>query len=358
MPFFSIIIPVHNVARAPLRALRVAFGNVPSETSFCGAFYLRECLDSVVSQTFKDWELICVDDGSTDGSGEILDEYAAKDGRIKVFHAENHGVSAARNFGIDAASGEYVTFLDGDDAYERSWLESFWRLIKDTGAELVRQQVRFWYGGKHEAVSLADNPHCACFAGEEVAAWGCSVYPTEGWSWLNAIKRSCLNGAERVRFPVGIRFMEDVIFMLKVLPNVHLACQGEFAGYFYRQHAASVCGGRRSVNEVVRFFDEVTQLSASMSAGNRKCLSWMLGRLVLHWRRTRDKDEIDGAATVRSCVVNARRDSMFHISELPARWQLGFAAMLFLRSFLVMDLLLSLQQVWGRARRSLLAKMV
>lgn len=327
---FSIIIPVYNVAP-----------------------YLRECLDSVLAQTFTDWEAICIDDGSTDGSGEILDEYAAKDKRFKVIHQKNAGVSAARNAGIDAAGGEYVTFLDGDDAYDRSWLEGFWGLIKDTGAELVRQQVRFWYGGSHEAVSLADSPHSVCFGGEEVANWGCSTYSKEGWSWLNAIKRSCLNGAGRVRFPVGMRFMEDIVFMLKVLPHVNVACQGEFAGYLYRQRAMSACGGKSSAKELVRFFDEAVQLFVSMSECNRKCLSWMLGLSVLHWRRSRDKGEIYGAAAVRTCVVNARRDSMFRISALPARWRLGFAAMLFLHSFLVMDLLLFLQQVWGRARRSL-----
>ena len=74
-PFFSIIILVYNVARAPLRALRVAYGNVPCGTSSFGAFYLRECQDSVLAQTFTDRECICVDDGS----GAILDEYAAKE---------------------------------------------------------------------------------------------------------------------------------------------------------------------------------------------------------------------------------------------------------------------------------------
>ena len=150
--------------------------------------------------------------------------------------------------------------------------------------------------------------------------------------------------------------MEDIVFMLKVLPHVHTACQGEFAGYLYRQRATSVCGGRRNSHEVVRFFDEALQLFATMSAENRKSLSWMLGLSVLHWRRSRDRDETDGPAIVRACVVKARRDSMFHVSELPARWRLGFAAMLFLNSFLVVDLLLSLQRVWGCARRSLLAK--
>ena len=333
MPYFSIVIPVYNVAP-----------------------YLRECLDSALAQTFSDWEAICVDDGSTDGSGEILDEYAAKDGRFKVIHQKNAGVSAARNFGIDAAGGEYVTFLDGDDAYDRSWLEGFWGLIRDTGSELVRQRVKFWDGGAHKAEPVAGCPRRECFVAEEVAAWGYSIYPIEGWSWLNAIKRSCLNGAERVRFPVDMGFKEDIVFMLKALPHVHTACQGEFAGYLYRQRATSVCGGRRNAREVVRFFDEALRLFAPVPAENRKSLSWMLGLSVLHWRRSRDRDEVDGAAIIRSCVAKARRDSMFHVSELPARWRLGFATMLFLHSFLVMDLLLSLQQTWGCARRSLLAK--
>lgn len=327
---FSIIIPVYNVAP-----------------------YLRECLDSVLAQTFTDWEAICIDDGSTDGSGAILDEYAAKDKRFRVIHQKNAGVGAARNLGIDTAGGEYVTFLDGDDAYDRSWLESFRGLIRDTGAELVRQQVRFWDGGAHKAEPVADSPCRKCFAGGEAAAWGYSTYSKEGWSCLNAIKRTCLNGAESVRFPVGMRFMEDAIFMLKVLPHVHTACQGGFAGYLYRQRAMSACGGKSSAKELVRFFDEALRLFALLPVENRKSLSWMLGLSVLHWRKSRDRDEIDGAAVVRTCVVNARRDSMFHISALPARWRLGFAAMLFLNSFLVMDLLLFLQQVWGSARRSL-----
>ena len=79
---FSIIIPVYNVAQ-----------------------YLRECLDSVLAQTFTDWEAICVDDGSTDGSGAILDEYAAKDWRFRVIHQDNAGVGFARNVALNVARG-------------------------------------------------------------------------------------------------------------------------------------------------------------------------------------------------------------------------------------------------------------
>ncbi|MBR3222428.1 MAG: glycosyltransferase family 2 protein [Kiritimatiellae bacterium] len=327
-PFFSIVIPVYNVAP-----------------------YLRECLDSVLAQTFADWEALCVDDGSTDGSGAILDEYAAKDSRIKVLHTGNRGVSAARNSGIDAASGEYVTFLDGDDAYERFWLESFYGLIKETGAELVRLRVKFWNGGAHESGLAVDRPHRACFVGDEVVSWGCPTYSLEGWSWLNAIRRSCLNGAVRVRFPVGMKFMEDNVFMMNALPHVHAACQGEVSGYLYRQRATSVCLARKSAQVVVRLFDETVPLFAAMSAANRKCLSGMLGRSVLYWCERRDRDEIGGAAIVRARIVAAMKDSMFHVSDMPVRWRLGFVAMLHLHSLLVMDLLLFLQRTWGCARR-------
>lgn len=91
-PELSIIIPVYNVAP-----------------------YLRECLDSVLAQTFTDWAAICVDDGSTDGSSAILDEYAAKDSRFRVFHQQNAGVGAARNLAMSKATGEWLLFLDADD---------------------------------------------------------------------------------------------------------------------------------------------------------------------------------------------------------------------------------------------------
>ena len=100
MPVVSIIIPVYNTEK-----------------------YLRRCLDSVCSQTLKDIEIICVDDGSTDGSAAILAEYAARDPRIKVITQKNAGAGAARNVGIEVATGEYVGFVDSDDFVDGDFYE-------------------------------------------------------------------------------------------------------------------------------------------------------------------------------------------------------------------------------------------
>lgn len=116
MPKVSIIVPVYNVAP-----------------------YLRQCMDSAVNQTYQNIEIICVDDGSTDGSGEILDEYAAVDNRVRVIHRENQGISAARNTGFLLATGEYVMYLDSDDWIDTDVCETAITLAEKYNAELV-----FW----------------------------------------------------------------------------------------------------------------------------------------------------------------------------------------------------------------------
>ena len=104
---FSIIVPVYNVEK-----------------------YLSTCVESILSQTFNNWELILINDGSTDYSGIICDEYKKKDTRIKVFHTENKGVSAARNIGLKNAIGEWIAFIDSDDYMEKNWLEVVSMTIK------------------------------------------------------------------------------------------------------------------------------------------------------------------------------------------------------------------------------------
>ena len=119
MPKVSIIIPVYNVEK-----------------------YLRECLDSVVNQTLSDIEIICVNDGSTDSSPQILKEYADKDSRVKVINKENSGYGASINIGLDNATGEYIGIIESDDYAEPNMFENLYNLAKENDADIVKSA---WY---------------------------------------------------------------------------------------------------------------------------------------------------------------------------------------------------------------------
>ena len=105
---FSVVVPIFNVEP-----------------------YLRDCLDSVLNQSFADWEAVCVDDGSTDGSAAILEEYAVKDNRLRIITQPNEGLSAARNLGMKEAKGDYILFLDSDDWLETNALETLAQNLND-----------------------------------------------------------------------------------------------------------------------------------------------------------------------------------------------------------------------------------
>lgn len=113
-PLISVIVPVYNVEK-----------------------YLGECLDSILGQTFKDIEIICIDDGSTDSSGKMLDDYREKDERVIVVHDTNHGLGHARNAGIDMARGKYICFLDSDDYMETDALMKRYELAEKNNCDLV-----------------------------------------------------------------------------------------------------------------------------------------------------------------------------------------------------------------------------
>jgi glycosyltransferase involved in cell wall biosynthesis len=98
--------------------------------------YLRKCLDSIINQTYRDLEILIIDDGSTDGSGDICDEYR-KDDRIKVFHTENRGLSAARNLGLDNTTGNWIGFIDSDDWIEPDMYEVLLRKAEETRADII-----------------------------------------------------------------------------------------------------------------------------------------------------------------------------------------------------------------------------
>lgn len=113
MPLISVIVPVYNNSK-----------------------YLTQCIDSMINQTLTDFELILVDDGSTDNSGEICDEYCKKDSRVKVIHQNNLGQASARNKGISIAKGQWMSFVDSDDVVHPDYLELLYRAVKNNNAHL------------------------------------------------------------------------------------------------------------------------------------------------------------------------------------------------------------------------------
>ena len=130
-PIISVIIPIYNVEE-----------------------FLPKCIDSVLNQTLKNVEIILVDDGSTDNSSIICDEYALLDNRITVIHKKNEGLSASRNIGIDVAKGNYLAFVDSDDWIEESMFEIMYNTIVTNDADMVVCNYYEDYGMKRYPMKL------------------------------------------------------------------------------------------------------------------------------------------------------------------------------------------------------------
>ena len=167
----SIVIPVYNVEK-----------------------YLKTCLDSVINQTYKDLEIICINDGSTDGSLQILKEYANKDNRIILIDKKNSGVSAARNDGIEKSSGKYLFCMDSDDYIDNDFIEVFYNNAEKNKSDLVVLST-FWNLDKR----INKDYH--------------SALPT----WSMFIRKSILNDYQYLRYPIKVQPGEDGIFSHELL---------------------------------------------------------------------------------------------------------------------------------------------
>lgn len=195
-PQISIIVPVYNVEK-----------------------YLRQCLDSIIVQTFTDWECILVDDGSKDNSSSICDEYAHNDNRFKVFHKKNGGVSSARNLGLAEANGNYICFLDSDDRMKPELLRTCTGKIGYSDI-LIFGFERF--GCRTDKMILKDlkvsgKEECKSFLYKlkengETSEFFC-------FPWNKLYKRDLLID-HNIQFPTDISLREDEIFAYRYLPYV------------------------------------------------------------------------------------------------------------------------------------------
>lgn len=210
MPKVSIIVPIYKAEK-----------------------YLNRCIDSILAQTFTDWELLLIDDGSPDRSGEICDEYAQKDSRIRVFHKKNGGVSSARNLGLDNVQGEYVTFVDSDDwidmdnmaiciplmiANVLDVLQYSFKRVDDKKKVLYVKEVNSKVLDLQHYISN-DSFYCV---------WGAYI-------------RTSIISENKIRFDENLKLAEDQIFMMTVMSNSNRfqAINSVYYNYYFNTESAT-----------------------------------------------------------------------------------------------------------------------
>lgn len=241
-PRISVIVPVYNAQ-----------------------YYLNRCLDSLQNQIYSNLEFILVDDGSSDNSGNICDRYAASDDRFQVIHRENGGAAAARNDGLDAATGEWVGFVDSDDYIEPDMYAYLWELAQHNHADIVQCGVLWEENGKQK---ICDSEHPA--KSFEIS----KSIPKQLWNNFSNFCNNKIFRTERVkmlRFNGKYLIGEDLLFNLQALNLSDCIVLGERAGYHYVQHENSIC--HRPVKQDTIESMRNMLLFAEKTFASRRCLA-------------------------------------------------------------------------------------
>ena len=235
MCVISIIVPIYNIEK-----------------------FLPCCIDSILAQTFTEWELILVDDGSKDTCGSICDEYATKDGRIRVIHKPNGGLTSARNAGLAKASGEWVMYLDGDDWIEPEMLELLLRKGEETGADIVMGDFLFAYPDRDVPYRLPDWDDCKTTS--------LNRYITSVWTCVcGGIHRRSLYEEHQLQSPQGVTYCEDFHLIVRLCYFARKVVNVHRPFYHYRQQEGSVMHNLNKKTErdeqwvyqdIIRFFKE------------------------------------------------------------------------------------------------------
>lgn len=213
----SIIVPVYNVEE-----------------------YLKQCLDSILEQTYHNWELILVNDGTTDSSGQICQEYAEKDARIRYFEKENGGLSDARNYGIEQAQGEYLTFVDSDDFLDASHLSILYNALVNNDADIsIANYTNYQTSTATFYLHTFGDYYEKIYTSEELID-DLSILERNDLSfstiWGSLYKKSVFSF---LRFPKGV-IGEDVALIYKIYTQVDKIVYVHKDTYIYRENDSGI----------------------------------------------------------------------------------------------------------------------
>ena len=232
--------------------------------------YLSRCIDSILAQSYKDFELLLIDDGSKDGSATICDNYAIKDSRVRVFHKANGGVSSARNLGLDNATGEWITFIDSDDYVESEYLKNF---TQDSdlslqgyynGDNMVRYEEAFVYsepGAEYLNKNYVYGPYCKLF-------------------------RSKIIKLNNIRFDEDLSFGEDILFCLKYMLHAYDMHVSTYVGYHYVIYDNSLSTAKKSYKDIYDMYCKhipVFELILKNNYNRRKLLRKYINGVFFHF---------------------------------------------------------------------------
>lgn len=272
--------------------------------------YIHKCVDSIIAQTFTDWELILVDDGSPDISGTICDQYTSQDSRIRVIHKQNGGVSAARQTGLDASQGEYVIHADPDDWVEPTMLEELYAKAKAEDADMV---ICDYYTNSGDRQVLNVQSPTDVSDNEQIIRD--LFQQLHGSCWNKLVRRVCYSKYD-IRFPEGINYCEDQLTIVRLLSCPLKVTYLNKAFYHYFDNPDSITRNyqRKQYEERQRFADLLEQyLSSSINKKIiRKVRFDIFVEAVIHNVLT--KEEIDFG------LSNYKKE----IKTLGLRWRLGF----------------------------------
>ena len=213
--------------------------------------YLCECIDSILSQDFSDFELLLIDDGSKDNSGDICDRYAEKDSRVSVFHQENQGVCAARNIGLERAHGEWIAFVDADDLLTHGALRALHEATVGNDADIILAGAKVADGiGKNVRPLNSYTPTTSCDVlnmMEHGAVWG------------YLFKTSVIHEHD-IKFVPGLAYSEDSVFCL----NIALYCNKirviADSVYIYRRNDTSACASTDGLKKAKHQFHAAAEV--------------------------------------------------------------------------------------------------
>lgn len=210
MPKLSVVVPVYKVEQ-----------------------YIHQCVDSILDQTFTDFEIILVDDGSPDKCGEICDEYTKKDSRVKVIHKKNGGLSDARNFGIDIAQGEYITFVDSDDKIDKYMYYDMLKNLEENDLDIICCDTYIVRGNNKKFRPRYDNDKIFDKNESIVEILNGNI---DNAAW-NKIYKRCL--FEKIRYPKG-RIYEDVATTYKLFYLANRVGYLKKPYYYYYKRKGSI----------------------------------------------------------------------------------------------------------------------